>query len=231
MNTLALIRTHNSEWIIKSTIEALYPCVDGIIIHDDNSKDETISVCEGDNKVLDIIRDDKGFYHEGIDKSVLLNVGKKYNPQNFLVMDDDEILHYSTASMIKELTSKKLDAIYGFPLVYLWGDNNHVRVDEPWNEQLRSKLFPNLPETRFHYAKCHCSPICNLPLKFIQLPIWHYGYLGNDKLKEKYDFYVSLGEDVNGVSNEDLKNSWINPTLITIPECISLFKKKLWGAE
>ncbi len=228
MNTLALMRTHNSEKFIHETLFSLSACVDGIVIHDDNSTDDTVNICKSYAKVLEVIEDDKGFYHEGIDKSILLNVGKKYCPNNFLVMDDDEVIPRETAKFINDLTKKPLENMYSFSLIYLWGDEYTVRVDRPWCKQNRTKLFPNTPEARFYYRKCHCAPITTLPIVSIILPIWHLGYASKEKILDKLVMYREFGEEVNQMSNKQLEDSWRKPTLMHINEVKDLFNKGVW---
>jgi len=224
MKVLALIRTHNSSWVINDTLYALTNNVDGIIIHDHNSTDDTVSICKKFEKVLEVFETKDSEYHEGRDKAILLNLGRKYNPDYFLIMDDDEIIGSDFRILIDNLM--KTGFVYSFPLLYLWGGLDKVRVDGNWCKQFRTKLVPNTKELYFPMKKCHCSPHSIIQECSVDYPITHLGYHNEDKIKEKLDLYGGFSEDVNQMTSEELEEAFGGEPILRTPDwCV---EHKAW---
>jgi len=222
-SVIALIRAHDSAWIIKKTLDALSDCVDNIIVHDDNSFDDTVKICKSYSKVIGVFENKKTFYDEGIDKAILLNLGKKYDPDYFLFMDDDEVIaHPKRFRKLMTMVNINKKILYLFKLLYLWGNNKDVRIDGKWNNQLRSKLVRNCKELFIPMKKCHCSPETKDELIFVSdVPIIHYGYNSNKKINEKLELYNGFTEETNGLSYIKLKKQFNSkPEFIKLKEFI-----------
>ena len=225
MKIIALVRTHNSSWIIKETLNALINCVDGIIIHDHNSEDDTVTICNQYTKVLEIFQTKDPTYHEGRDKAILLNIGKKYNPDWFLMMDDDEVVFDNFEYVLNQLTKTKYKS-FAFPLLYLWGGQDKVRIDMPWCKQFRTKLVKNSKRLHFELKKCHCSPQHPYKEMASGVPILHYGYVDQKLIDEKLKLYKTFDEKTNGMKMGDLEKAFVKEgTYCTVSEAI---KRKVW---
>ena len=225
MKIICCIRVHNSSWIINHTLDAIAPCVDGIVIHDHNSTDNTIDLCIKNKKVLDIFQTKDSEYHEGRDKSILLNMAKKYNPEWIFMLDDDEIVFNNFKNVLKDLMNIK-DKTFAFPLLYLWGESNKVRIDMPWRQQFRTKLFRNTKDAYFELKKCHCSPQHNHTEILASFPILHYGYIDQKLIDSKLELYKTFDEKTNGMKRTDLEKAFIKEgKYCTLQEAID---NKVW---
>ena len=225
MKLIALMRTHNSSWIIDETLKALAPAVDAIIIHDHNSKDDTVIKCMNHPKVIDLFITKDPTYHEGRDKSILLNLGKKYNPDWFLIMDDDEIINKDLNKILPILMEMKNKA-FAFPLLYLWGSPDKVRIDNPWGKQLRTKLVRNTKGLYFDLKQCHCSPQHEGEEIGVSHPMIHYGYVDQKLIDKKLKLYQSFSEETNDMKMTDLEKAFVKKgKYCTVSEAV---KRRIW---
>lgn len=95
---IGLMIMRNESLILEDTLETMSEIVDGIIVLDDASTDNSVDICLKCPKVLKVILNTewvsglKGerYIQESIHRQTVLDVGKKYQPKWFLYMDADE---------------------------------------------------------------------------------------------------------------------------------------------
>lgn len=91
---IGITRIRNEEDILSDTLAHVSEFVDAIIIYDDCSTDQTISVAKKCNKVIRIIRNKHWSYdritQETVHRQILLEAAKEYNPEWIFYFDADE---------------------------------------------------------------------------------------------------------------------------------------------
>ena len=72
MNLTGGIRVKDGELWAEQCLRSLSGFVDDIVILDDGSTDRTVEICRSFDKVRHLLRWPKSFFHEGIDRNVVL---------------------------------------------------------------------------------------------------------------------------------------------------------------
>lgn len=95
---IGLMIMRNESLILEDTLVTMGEIVDGIIVLDDVSTDNSVDICLKHPKVLKVILNTEWvggpngerYVQESIHRQAVLEVGKKYRPKWFLYMDADE---------------------------------------------------------------------------------------------------------------------------------------------
>lgn len=92
---VGLVREKNESLILRDTLESLGKIVDGFVILDDNSSDDSVRIAKEFDNCLAIIHHKKTVdgdrsMEESIHRQWLLDVGKEYNPDWLFYQDADE---------------------------------------------------------------------------------------------------------------------------------------------
>lgn len=113
---IGLTRIRNEQLIIKDTLESLSKIVDGIIVYDDDSNDNTVQICQNHPAVLEIIKNhvwksDCREQEETSNRRALLNASKKYRPDWIVYLDADERLEGDIRKFMLSPESKNVNGI------------------------------------------------------------------------------------------------------------------------
>lgn len=113
---LGLTRIRNEELIIKDSLDAFSKHVDGIIVYDDCSTDNTINICKNHPKVLKIIKNYKWEstgreLEETKSRKALLDTANLYKPEFLIYIDADERLEGKIKKFLLSKKSNNIDGI------------------------------------------------------------------------------------------------------------------------
>jgi len=116
LNTIGLTRIRNESLIIQDTLDSMSQYVDGIIVYDDASTDNTVSICRKHPKVIEILHNYHWNSHnreieETKSRAALLMASKKYRPFWLIYQDADERLEGNIREFLTSPQSKKIDGI------------------------------------------------------------------------------------------------------------------------
>lgn len=138
MKLTAGIRVKNGEPWAEECLRSLSEFVDEIAVLDDGSTDATVSICRSFPKVTRLLRWEKSFPHEGMDRNTVLAMVKDTEPDWILSLDIDEVFEERAAEVFPDLLAQDEYALWGFRKLHFWRDKRHFRVDGKWGEVTRS---------------------------------------------------------------------------------------------
>lgn len=195
MKLVALIRTKNSISVLEDSLTKLSMLVDEIILMDNGSTDGTLEVCKKFPKIVKtILRDDTGNFHEGRDMAIMLEEGKKRNPDWMTMAWPDEVFE-------KNLTRKVLDGYMssnydwiGFRCCHFWLNLKYCRFDRGWflyTLKPQRFIWKNLEGTYFKNEVIHPGNIqgINTPVYISPFRIKHFGYAFRTEALKKVSAY------------------------------------------
>ena len=201
---VAMYRIQNEERWIEKSLEAASEVCQEIVILDDCSTDNTLSICKKFPKVVDIYERKKPLPLDEVrDRNKLLKIALKRNPDYVFSIDGDEIL----APNSKEILSEELDILYPdskifeFQFLYFWDELNKIRYDGLYGKTWQPRLLkidsdsPKLSIKKSNYSgNLHCgsipiSPKLSEKLIRSNVKIFHYGNFDNNTRQKKFEFY------------------------------------------
>ena len=148
MKLIAAIRMKNEEWILHYLLSALSEFVDGIVIVDDGSTDDSIKIARSYSKVIDIHINkpsDENDIDEPRDWNKLTRLAKKNNADWILYTDADEMVEPKIKDLIRGMLKCTDVDVYRFRKVSPWMGIERYRVDKPrYNHPAKNVLNPIL---------------------------------------------------------------------------------------
>ena len=187
---------------LRPVLARLGALVDGIVILDDASTDETPELCRAHPKVIRFRRLQSSLFaqNEAALRSLLWEMTVELKPAWILALDADEFLEEKAKTELPALTAQQEYEVVTFPVYHLWGDLRHYRVDGMWHPVLARTacLFRYRQNRTYHWAprRLHCgrfpleaylTPGFHAPLRLL-----HLGYAAPHARREKYQRYLSL---------------------------------------
>lgn len=149
---------------LEDSIDWLLPRTSVIVIVDDGSTDGTFEILKAyEDKFPDKIRlyrhpkpifpEDEHLARESLHFKAL-----KENPAFIIPLDADEELSARFDYVVKELMASSVVA-FNFPIIHLWGDYEHRRVDNLWGKQANIRFYRVLwsEPQEFMAAPLHCG--------------------------------------------------------------------------
>jgi glycosyltransferase involved in cell wall biosynthesis len=192
------IRVKNSELWAEECLSSLSRFADEVVILDDGSTDRTVEICRGFPKVTRLVRWPKSFFHEGIDRNVVLALAKDTEPDWIVFLDIDEVFEDRIAEDIQAMMSMEDCGVWGFHMLHFWRSRTHFRVDGQWGQEtlyhIHPRLVRNVPGLVFPPQMIHGAHVLGtegrglLSGHFIK----HYGYAYADEVARKYERYRQL---------------------------------------
>jgi glycosyltransferase involved in cell wall biosynthesis len=210
MKLTAGMRVKNGELWAEECLASLSEFVDQIVILDDGSTDHTPDICRGFPKVTHLIRWEKSFFQEGLDRNVVLALAKDTEPDWILFLDIDEVFEEALAGQIQALMQIQDCGIWGFRMLHFWKSRTHFRVDGRWGEETLGHVHPrlvrNVPSLFFPPQPIHGAHVLGAqgrPL-LSDLLIKHYGYAHAEEVVRKCRRYreVDPGGDYEHLLDE-----------------------------
>ena len=201
MKLTAGIRVKDGEPWAEECLGSLSRFVDDICILDDGSTDRTVAICRGFPKVRHLVRWPKSFFHEGIDRNVVLALMKDTQPDWLLFMDIDEVFQDRVAGEVEAMMACEDVDVWGFRMLHFWRDKRHFRMDGTWGNETQHHVHPRLvrnsPGLYFPPQMMHGAHILGPQGKMVlsSILIKHFGYAYHDRVIEKYEMYRRLDPD------------------------------------
>lgn len=206
---------NEARWIEKS-IRSIYDICDEMVVFDDGSTDDTVSICSKFDKVVDIYRQRDLPLDETRDRNHLLQMAIKRHPDYILYIDGDEILMPNAKDILfEEMSTLYPDAdVYEFQLLTLWDGQNKYRTDgifgNYWQKRLHS--MKNQPKD-MHYknspysGNLHCGNLNNFVEDHAvrsRVKIYHCASFDEKLRRKKYEYYNRI--DPNNTITDGYKH-------------------------
>ena len=179
---IAVLCTYNESLNICGCIKHLEKYVDKIIIFDDGSTDETVSLAKKYKKVAKIIKNpDKKNREERKNREVILNnaykLSRKKNPWA-LCVDADERFEINFLQDLKKIAKKhsSAESVIGVRFRELWDSPLQYRSDGIWDTKQKFIFFKLAPKMTFQYTNEHHIP-------------WYYSELSGKEFLTDYNLY------------------------------------------
>ena len=196
-----MYRIKNEERWIKHSLKYASKVCDEIVILDDGSTDSTVEICQSFPNVVDIHMQKDLPYDEWRDRTKLLEMALKQNPDYLLGLDGDHVLEPDADKLLfYELEQYPEVNFFKLQNYEMWDHPNQRRCDGRMGNiwQLRLCKVPTNPEI-LEYAK-YDGPInihipavpqnmagLSFPI-FSSVKVFHYGKYTEEIRKKKFDF-------------------------------------------
>jgi glycosyltransferase involved in cell wall biosynthesis len=195
-----MLRVKNEARWVERVIKSIQAVCSDVFVLDDHSEDDTARLCR--ELGCAVFASPFTAIHEARDKDYLLSKvwesGAKLG-DSCLMVDGDEALHPQDAPAVLRAVQEKV--ICGsMHIVYLWDDEQQMRVDRWYKEFRRPSMFrlvsPLLTFKRTGFGgNFHCSSApAQLLAKITPLDVrlLHYGYLHREDRVRKFHWYNSV---------------------------------------
>ena len=210
MKIIGITRVRNESHIIGDTLEHVSKLVDGIIVMDDCSTDNTFNICHNCNSVIRIYKNkniwetdpNKRTILEGKHRQMLYNWALEFNPDWIYYFDADEFADFEGIDFTADAYKLRLWDYYITP-----EDKNLTWKDRKWiGPEYRdiTMLFRPHPSIRFS------SRVPKLPASYVikkQGSVKHYSKaISVENWEETCQYYINhLNEPEKG-----FKQKWQN---------------------
>lgn len=173
-----------------------------IVILDDGSTDNTVEICNSFSNIELVQQKDLPF-DEHRDRTKLLELALKQDPDYLLAMDGDEFLMPKS----KDILLEEIEILYPhismfqFQFLYIWDESNQYRYDgiysNLWHNRLM-KVKNQLKELFFkpseYGGNFHIGSLPSNATDFddpirSNVKILHYGYFDQKLRESKFEFY------------------------------------------
>jgi hypothetical protein len=193
------IRVKNGERFAEECLRDLSEYVDEIVILDDGSTDKTIEICRSFPKVTSVVRWEKDFFHEGIDRNVVLALAKNTNPDWILFPDIDEVFEDRFKREVRTMMEAPDVGVYAFLFCHFWRDRTHYRVDGKWGRETHGFPIPRLVRSQPGLSYPVDKPLGTAQVRgwkgraiVSDIRVKHYGHLHRDISERKVGLYSAL---------------------------------------
>lgn len=201
---LAMLPVHNEAGrYLKVVLDRLSEFVDGIVILDDASTDETPDLCRKHSGVIRYHRLPEPLFNtnEATLRRKLWEMTVELDPGWIMAIDADEVFESEIKRELPLLTAEKnrFDLVF-FTMYHFWGDLTNYRVDGLWDPALsktpclyrfRKNIVYHWPNRRLH---CGRFPIeCyQRPVGISKTSLLHLGYVRQGEPLHKFQKYMAL---------------------------------------
>lgn len=198
MKTIVLIPTKNEEWILNNTLLNITPYVDTVIIADQKSFDNTVSIAKSYSNVQVIENPYEG--HSNKVRWLLLEEARKYGKNNLIIcIDADEILQPRVIKMMQDMVvngSAKPGDVFKYRWIQLYKSVYSYRNDGAWKDTIKNIAFID-NEGVNEYKKDfvindHTSRVPDSHINseiYVDYPLLHYHFVAWKRNEMKQAWY------------------------------------------
>jgi hypothetical protein len=196
MKIIGLVPVKNGEEYIRKWFHQNQNLVDGFIVFNDNSTDNTKSILNTIPNVLSIVDSQKndGIFNDAYNRNILLNEARKFNPDYIFWIDIDEV--WVDMKDIRTFLENDLPTQLYIPLIHLYNSEQTYIQTYPkshYGIQWKCRIvkfseyynFKFSEKTPLHFK---LSP-SESPMMFYPMLAKHYGIIDDVKRDFKYHFY------------------------------------------
>lgn len=205
---------------LSIVLKHLSALVEGIVVLDDGSTDETPRLCREHHRVVRFHRLEESQFekNEATLRKLLWEMTVELNPSWILALDADEIFENRIIKDLPSLISQDRYHLIQFPVYHFWGSFCQYRVDGLWNP-LFSKiacLYRYNKNLDYHWSnrKLHCGRFPEeaylRPNYVSPVRLLHLGYVNRKDHPLKYGRYSSLDPEGKFCSSSHY-HSILNP--------------------
>ena len=210
---LSMVVRNEEHRYLRQVLESAKKYITDAVILDDNSTDNTVSICR------DILKDiphkiiqnkESKFHNEWELRYQQWEETIKDEPDWIIFLDADEIFEDSFIEGVEELLNNDNCYLYSFRLYDFW-DLEHYRDDEIWcaHNTYRPFLIRYKKEFTYEFKQSsqHCGRmpynVYSLNNELSSYRVKHYGWAKKEDRELKYKRYLEL--DPNGVNGSILQ--------------------------
>jgi hypothetical protein len=200
---LAMLPVHNeARRYLKTVLDRLNQYVDGIVVVDDASTDETPELCRNHPGVIRYFQLKEPLFNsdEAALRRILWEKTVELNPGWVMAIDADEIMGSAIKDQISVLTGQNRSDLFCFTTYHFWANLSCYRVDGLWDPALSKTpcLYRFQKDLTYHWPnrKLHCG---RFPMECYQrpgsvskVPLFHLGYVTKTDLFNKSERYLAL---------------------------------------
>ena len=200
---IALIPTYNESERIGDCLRSVEKYCDGIILLDDDSRDDTYEIARSE-KLLLKAKKVRTEFNDKQNRNILLDIASFFKAEWFIFIDADERFDDRFVDLREVMKRDDADTV-GVWIANLWDSMDTYRADmedtHPLSQNglwFRWRMFRNkgrmqiTERKRLHFKSV---PYFNRRIGFADTLLLHLGYISDKYRKNKYDFY--LQEDKN----------------------------------
>lgn len=203
MKLLCGMQVRNEARMLPGALAHLRGYVDGFVILDDGSTDETSAILRAEPKMLAVLdnpaRDETAHvWDEPANRQRVLRAAKDLGAEWMLVCDPDERFERTFLRMLKVLAATSGDtAFFDVRLRELWNEPDQYRVDPPWGDAWRRVLFTMPSELSFREHRPLHGPwapdaVLASPGARLDFSGYHFGSLSPSERASRRDKYNLL---------------------------------------
>lgn len=209
---------------LKEALDDISVYSDGIVILDNGSTDDTISICKSYSKLLNLEVDNTDFKIDELHlRRKLVEMCFAQNPDWILILDADEVMENKFKTELPKMMLNEENNWYSFSHHHFWGDKIHYRVDKLWEPHNKAIcMFRYDKNINYYWSNksfaCGRIPHSMLGTKgeYTWIRIKHYGYANPKDIKRKYEWYKE--QDPNGQWHQKEHLESIKDTEVSLME-------------
>ena len=130
---VAAMRVKNEAWVIRYTLSALSEIVDAIVIYDDGSTDDTVSICKTFPKVVRLVENNPNRHEDDVDEAkdwnLITEMAREEGADWILYTDADEMIEPKIKQLLPDLLARNDVGMIRFRKISPWKRLGFYRTD------------------------------------------------------------------------------------------------------
>lgn len=205
---IAVMCVRNEEYHLPSFLNHISDYVDGFVVLDDGSTDNTINILKNEEKMLKVIQNpvtNKLNWDEDANRIKLLKEAFKVSKDKentwVICCDPDERFEIRFLKRMKKYCQKETVKAYGLHFRELHNDKKHYRCDGIWDNKTKFILFPlkkNMNFDKVYLNKHHINWFYNDLIDKCELTeynLYHLKMLKKEDRIKRMELYNRIDPD------------------------------------
>ena len=196
MKVITLLPVKNEGWILRSTLKNMSDFSDHIIIADQNSTDDSLSIYKEFEKVT-VIQNNNQNHNNSVRWQLLDFARERFGNENLIIcIDADEMIQPEAIQFMKDhiVKDSTRSISFTFPWIQLWGTTEKHRADSVWKNNYKAIAFLDDGTVDYERKKVlndHTGrvPKCMKEIKVDRFPLLHYQYIDLRQAEIKQAWY------------------------------------------